>query len=587
MSIKDILSPFTAWKNILKEPITVHKPLTERPGAPRYRGFHKNDMNVCIGCGTCEEICQNAAIDMVPVEGQETVDGDSGLRPQIDYGRCCWCALCVDICPTNSLNMSNEYIWIENDPEKFRFVPGADKKPWDDSIDGYHKPERYELYPRDKVHMDEVEAEDRSQNFLEYMMGYSKDQALHEADRCIQCGLCTATCPAHMDIPLYIKAIRDNDMELGLNLLYHTNPVPETCGRICPETCATIACALRHNGDAIAISWLKRYIADQIPFDKYKMILESDGLTELNKKVAIIGAGPAGLSIAYYLRLKGIASDIYEMMPKGGGMMRYGIPEYRMPKTLLDDEVGYIEKMDGINIFYNKKVGKDIQMAQLKSKYDAVAVTVGSWKPSGLRTKGEELAEGGIHFLEKIAKNDWSGENPGETIVIGGGNTAMDCVRTSIRLGSPKVICMYRRTQNEMPAEDIEIKEAMEEGVIFEFLRAPVSLREEDGKKILTYIDMKLGEPDDTGRRRPQPIEGTESEVTADLVIAAIGQKTVAPEGVKTNKWGDLDCDKETGFVEDNVFTAGDCATGPSTVIEAVGFAKRTALAITTHLNIK
>jgi len=584
MSLKDVLFPFTAWKNLFKEPITVKKPLTERPGAPRYRGFHKNDISACIGCGTCETICQNAAIDMVPVEGVETKHGDSGLRPSIDYGRCCWCALCVDICATNSLTMSNEYVWIDNDPEVFRFVPGAENKPWDNSELGYQKPANYELYPLKKVTMAHDGADKRRETFLEYMMGYTPEEALREADRCIECGLCTATCPGHMEIPQYIKAVREDDMELGLQLLYNTNPVPETCGRICPETCAN-SCALGHRGDAIAISWLKRYIADRIAFDDYTRILAADGVPVTGKKVAIVGAGPAGLSLAYYLRREGIASTIYEAMPAGGGMMRYGIPEYRMPKALLDQEVGFVEKLDGVTVKYNTKVGKDITLEQLKKDFDAVAVTVGSWKATGLGVKGDELALGGIVFLEEIARAGWTGENPGVTVVIGGGNTAMDCVRTSIRLGSTDVTCAYRRTRKEMPAQDIEVTEALEEGVNFKFLSAPVSLeQQEDGKIKLTLIDMELGEPDKSGRRRPQPVEGSESTMLVDTVIAAIGQGTVAPEGVSTNKWGDLPYDKETNLVEDNVFTAGDCATGPATVIEAVGHAKRTATSIATFL---
>lgn len=582
MSIKDVLSPFSAWKNIVKDPITVKNPIKDRPGAPRYRGFHRNDIKKCIGCGTCEEICMNKAIDMVPVDGIETKDGDSGLRPQIDYGRCCWCGLCVDICTTDSLDMSNSYTWIDSDPDKFRFVAGAEEKPWDNDDLGYKRPDNYALLNFEKTQMSETPADERKQSFLEYMTGYSKDEALKEADRCIECGLCTATCPAHMDIPQYIRAIRENDMELGLKLLYQTNPVPETCGRICPETCAS-ACALQHKGDAIAISWLKRYIADQLPFDSYKKILGDNKLSKTDKKVAVIGAGPAGMSVAYYLRLGGVETDVFEMMPQAGGMMRYGIPEYRMPKALLDDEVGYLEKMDGINFFYEKKVGKDISIDKLSDEYDAVVVTLGSWKASGMRTEGEELATGGINFLEKIALNGWTGENPGKTIVLGGGNTAMDCVRTSIRLGATDVTCVYRRTENEMPAEEIEVKDAKEEGVKFDFLRAPVKLREENGKKILTCVKMKLGEPDDSGRRRPVAIEGSEYELVADTVIAAIGQKTVAPENVKTNKWGDIDADS-SGFVESNIFAAGDCVTGPATVIEAVGAAKTTAKSILTFL---
>jgi len=588
MSIKDVLQPFSAWKNVFKERITIRDPRTDRPGAPRYRGFHKNDLHECIGCGSCEDICQNKAIDLVPVDGVETKDGDSGLRPKIDYGRCCWCALCVDVCATNSLTMSNSYTWVETDPEKYRFVPGAENKPWDNDELGYKKPENYELVPLKMIHMEETGPEERKINFMEYMKGYTEEEAMEEADRCLECGLCTATCPAHMDIPKYIRAIREGDMVEGLKIMYDTNPLPETCGRICPQNCAA-ACALNHKGDPIAIRWLKRYIADNVPFEKY---LEALGLDESiqGKKVAIIGAGPAGLSAAYYLRTFGIASDIFEMMPAGGGMMRYGIPEYRMPKQLLKDEIESLEKMGGIKIHYNKKLGKDIKLDELKSEYNAVAITVGSWKASGMRCEGEELGIGGIEFLEKIALKGWKGDkddNPGKTIVIGGGNTAMDCVRTSVRLGSKDVTCVYRRTEAEMPAENDEIREAKEEGVNFNFLTAPFKLEERNGKKVLTCVKMKLGEPDDSGRRRPVTIPNSEFEMVADTVIAAIGQKTVSPEGIKTNKWGDVDANQKTGLVEDKIFSAGDCVTGPATVVEAVGAGKVMAKGIEKFLKKK
>src|SRR6056297_1384778 len=323
MSLKDLFKPFTAWKNLLAEPVSIKKPL-ERQGAPRYRGFHQNDIDKCIGCGSCEEICQNAAIDLVPVDGIETEHGDSGLRPQIDYGRCCWCALCVDICPTNSMGMSNQFQWVDSDPDTFVFTPGVDKKYWDDEELGYKKPDNYELNNPDRIEMAEMAPEKRSKTFLEIVKGFSKEQAIKEADRCIECGICIATCPAHMGIPSYIKAVRNDDMEEALRILYETNPLPEVCGRVCTHKCETV-CAMQHKGDSISIRWLKRYIADQVTLDKYKEILGTENLENNDKKVAIIGAGPAGLSAAYYLVLMGYSVRIFEALEKPGGMTRYGI----------------------------------------------------------------------------------------------------------------------------------------------------------------------------------------------------------------------------------------------------------------------
>jgi formate dehydrogenase major subunit len=388
---------------------------------------------------------------------------------------------------------------------------------------------------------------------------------------------CTVSCPAHAQVEEYVREGKNGNFLESLKIIKKRIPLPMSIGRVCPRFCEK-DCRRNVKDEAVAINEFKRLAAD-LHYTEY--LEELPPLT--GEKVAIIGAGPAGLATAYYLRLEGVASDLYESMPKAGGMLRYGIPEYRLPKDILDKEIAHWEKMGGITIICNQKVTDD-KLVELKRDYKAVATTIGCWQASSMRCEGDDLASNGIEWLENIARQGWSGENPGKTLVIGGGNTAMDCVRTSIRLGSESVNCLYRRTEAEMPAEKIEIKEAKEEGANFNFLLAPVKLEKIGDKLHLTCQKMELGEPDASGRRRPIPIVDSEFVIEADTVIAAIGQKTKAISTMKINRWGNIDAAESNLQVENNVFAAGDCVTGAATVVEAVAGGRKVALAMTAFL---
>ena len=389
---------------------------------------------------------------------------------------------------------------------------------------------------------------------------------------------CTVACPAHANVEEYVRAGREGDFFKALKIIKERIPLPKSIGRICPRFCEK-DCRRNVHDKPVAINEFKRLAAD-LHYDDYK-----EELPELNgKKVAIVGAGPAGLSTAYFLRKSGIASVVYERLPEPGGMLRYEIPEFRLPKAILASEIEYFYKM-GIDILCNKELGKDINLEELKKEFDAVVLTIGCWKASSMRVDGEDLAEDGIEYLKDVALNNYKYENPGKTIVVGGGSTAMDCCRVPLRLGSEEVSCFYRRTEKEMPAERIEVEEAMEEGVNFQYLTAPIKLRKRGEKLVLTCLKMELGEPDASGRRRPVPVPDSEFDVEADTVISAIGQKTYAPEDVRTNKWGDIDVNQEELHLEENVFAAGDCVTGASTVVEATAGGRRAALSVVSYFN--
>ncbi len=381
---------------------------------------------------------------------------------------------------------------------------------------------------------------------------------------------CTLACPAHAPVEEYVRAGRNGDFAEALKIIKKRIPLPMSIGRVCPRFCEK-QCRRNIGGKPVAINEFKRLAAD-LYYDTYM----EDIAPDTGKSVAIVGAGPAGLSAAYYLRLEGVNVTVFEAMEKAGGMTRYGIPEYRLPKkAILDRELAHFEKL-GVKFEFGKKLGSNLSLDELKAKFDAVVIAIGCWKSSGIRCEGEELAVSGIDFLRNVAINENVAPNPGKVIVVGGGNTAMDCLRTSVRLGSSDVNCFYRRTEAEMPAEKIEIEEAKEEGVNFHYLAAPVKLEKRNGKLVMTFRKMELGEPDASGRRKPVEIPGSDYEVEADTVIAAIGQKTEAPEGLPVNRFGYL----EAANMGNKLYSAGDCLSGAATVVEAVATGRNAALEI-------
>ena len=397
---------------------------------------------------------------------------------------------------------------------------------------------------------------------------------------------CQLNCPARTDCQGYVGLIANGEYEAALKLIKNKVSLPASIGRVCPHPCET-ACRRGKVDEAINIAQLKAFAAD-IDLNSDSYLPEKNAPT--GKKIAIIGGGPAGLTAAYRLAISGHEVTVYDMMEKMGGMLRYGIPQYRLPKEVLDKEIAIIEKL-GVKMINGVKLGKDFTVASLKAQNDAVIVAVGAWKSSSMRTPGEELGGiyGGIDFLRAVALKQKI--NIGDKVVIcGGGNTAMDACRTAVRLGAKEVYCVYRRTRNEMPAEDIEITEAEEEGVQFKFLTNPISFIGKDGKvKSVTLQLMELGEPDASGRRRPVAIEGKTEELDVDSVIVAIGQKLVNEDvsELKLTDRGNIEADIDTFKTNiKGVFAIGDATNrGASIAIEAIGEANRCALSIDAYLN--
>lgn len=397
---------------------------------------------------------------------------------------------------------------------------------------------------------------------------------------------CVLACPAKTDCQGYVGLIANGQYKEALKLIKEQLPLPASIGRVCPHPCED-ACRRQLVEEPVSIMFLKRFVADIDLRDVDEFIPELNPAT--GKRVAVIGGGPSGLTAAYYLAKEGHKVVIFEAMPELGGMLRYGIPQYRLPKEVLNKEIGIIEKM-GVKMVTGMKVGRDVELEHVRKTFDAVYVSIGAWHSTKLNCPGEDLEGviGGIEFLTKFAINEPI--RTGRKIaVVGGGNTAMDACRTAIRLGAKEVYALYRRTKVEMPAEEIEVVEAEEEGITFKFLVNPIEIIGENGKVSKIRLQkMKLGEPDARGRRSPVAIEGEEEIIEVDSVIASIGQ-SVDIDGFEaitlTNK-GTIHAD-ENSFLTNlpGVFAGGDATNGgPAIAIQAIADGKKAADIICRYL---
>jgi len=444
----------------------------------------------------------------------------------------------------------------------------------------------------------------RRRNFNEVALGYREQQAVEEASRCIQCKKpnCITGCPVGVNIPEFIRAVREGDMPEAVRIIKSTNSLPAITGRVCPqETQCEMVCALNKKGAPIAVGRLERYVADWERSHPEIEERQKKRVTFNGKKVAIVGSGPAGLSCAADLAKLGYEVTIFEALHVAGGVLMYGIPEFRLPKDVVQAEVDYVKSL-GVEIKLDHVIGKIATVDELlQNGYDAVFLSPGAGAPMFLNIPGENLS--GIYsaneFLTRtnlmkayrFPEYDTPIKVGRNVAVIGGGNVAMDASRCALRLGAEGVHLIYRRSEVEMPARAEERENAKEEGVIFKFLTNPSRfIEDESGKvKAVECYEMELGEPDESGRRRPIQKPGTEFTMPVDTVIVALGTSPnpIIPsttEGLEVTKWGTVKADEDNGRTsKGRVWCGGDMATGAATVISAMGAGKRAAADINTY----
>ncbi|MBN2564957.1 MAG: NADPH-dependent glutamate synthase [Candidatus Eisenbacteria bacterium] len=443
----------------------------------------------------------------------------------------------------------------------------------------------------------------RRNNFDEVALGYTREMAQEEALRCLQCkkSPCVAGCPVEIDIPAFIKLIQQGDFLGAARKIKEKNSLPGICGRVCPqEEQCEIQCVLSKKGQPVAIGRLERFAAD---YELKQGEVRAPSISRSSgKKVAVVGAGPAGLTVAGELAKMGHKVTIFEALHKPGGVLVYGIPEFRLPKSIVQSECDYVMKL-GVEFRTSHVVGQLGTLdSLLQDGYDAIFVATGAGLPYFLGIPGENL--NGVYsaneFLTRtnlmkaylFPEYDTPIRVGKNVAVIGGGNVAMDSARCAVRLGAEKVYIVYRRSEAEMPARNEEIENAVEEGVILHTLHNPTRIiGDENGwVRQIELLKMKLGEPDSSGRRRPVPIEGTEHTLDVDVVVSAIGQGpnpllTKATPDLELTKWGNIVADEETGKTnKKGVFAGGDIVTGAATVILAMGAGKKASRAIDEYL---
>ena len=455
-----------------------------------------------------------------------------------------------------------------------------------------------------KNEMPSQEPDVRNKNFLEVALGYTEEQAVDEANRCLNCKNkpCVGGCPVAIDIPAFIEKVRERKFEEAYKIISKSSSLPAVCGRVCPqESQCESKCVRGIKGEPVAIGRLERFVADWHNAN----VKEAPEKPESNgHKVAIIGSGPSGLTCAGDLAKKGYDVTVFEALHLAGGVLVYGIPEFRLPKAIVQKEVDGLKAL-GVKIETNMVIGKVLSIDELfEQGFESVFIGSGAGLPRFMKIPGENLK--GVYsaneFLTRVnlmkAYKEGSStpiQNAKNVAVVGGGNVAMDAARCAKRLGAENVYIVYRRSEKELPARAEEVEHAKEEGIIFKLLNNPVEILEAEGGfvKGMKCVEMELGEPDESGRRRPVVKENSEFVIDVDCVIMAIGTSPnplikSTTKGLETQKWGGIIAEEETGLTSrTGVYAGGDAVTGAATVILAMGAGKTAASAIDEYLSDK
>jgi heterodisulfide reductase subunit A-like polyferredoxin len=505
--------------------------------------FPTNDCSMCIISPKLVECGQHPNINLLTLAELESVTGEQGnlqakvrqMPRFIDLDKCTGCGDCAEVCPVSMPSEFDESVGLRK----------ATYKPYAQAIPG----------------------------------GYRIDKR--------DCSPCTNACPNNVNAHAYVALIREGKYREAMEVILRTLPFPGTIGRICPHPCES-ACRRAQVDEPLSICALKRFVADQVDIEE----VEVPEIDKRDEKVAIIGAGPAGLTAAHFLALEGYQCIVFESQPVAGGMLRLGIPDYRLPPEILDKEIRAITRL-GVDIKLNTALGRDVSIDGLfKEGYKAIYLAIGAHKDLQLNIPGED-AEGvfsSVDFLRRVNLGELT-KLDGRAVVVGGGNVAMDAARSALRLGADKVTIIYRRTRAEMPAYEYEIEDALAEGIDIQYLTAPQQILTKNNKVIgIQCIKMELGEPDSSGRRRPVPVPGSEFIVETEWVLPAIGQTPESAfltdaSGLELSRWGTIETDPVTFATGiDGVFAGGDAHTGPWVAIGAVAHGREAAISISRYL---